>query len=704
MQNKETEIIERKKVISKKIKYNSGIFLTMFGLMTIVLLSFYPGIITVDGKNQWEQILTGNIINNHPYFSTFFWSLLAKIWKEPTCLMVFQIGLISAIWTYICSELRTEKNFTKQILYTIVICFIPIIFIYTITAWKDIIYSYMLILLALMFYVGIKKDFKYSIKNLIIISICLTGIALYRYNGIIAMVLSFITLIIIFIKNKIGYKKILTFILSFVIIFSVCKLPEKLFLKPIYNTSSNDIMFFVLASLVKDDKIDEKSDLDLINEIYPINKIKENYDPYVVNPLAFSTDYNREIYAKHNKEIKDILIKYAIKHPFTIIKHYLQSDNLLIGVTFGGDLGYVYVFDFDNWFTKYSGDFNIKTQSLIELGYKFYLKLINTSTKLEVLKLFYLPGVILYLTIILTIIYCKKNKSKKYFLILLPMIYNTCSLLPINVAQDLRYVYINYLTLILLIIPLYIFKQRKVIEKEKYKEINGGKSLVIIPAYNESESIEKVVNSVYKQNIENLDVVVVNDGSKDNTYEVAKRTKAIVLDLPSNLGIGGAVQSGYLYAYKNNYDYAIQIDGDGQHNPKYLIDMINILKKNNIDMVIGSRFIEKTAYNQTFMRMFGINIISLIIKLFTHEKIFDTTSGYRAVNRRIIEEFSKEYPYDYPEPVTTMQVILKGMKVKEVSVIMEKRTTGVSSISPLKSVSYMLKVCLALVLNRFRKY
>ena len=229
------------------------------------------------------------------------------------------------------------------------------------------------------------------------------------------------------------------------------------------------------------------------------------------------------------------------------------------------------------------------------------------------------------------------------------------------------------------------------------------KTLVIIPAYNEEESIEKVVNSVYAEKIKNLDVVVVNDGSRDNTYKEAKKTKAVVLDLPNNLGIGGAVQTGYLYAYKNNYDIAIQIDGDGQHDPKYLKEMIKIIKAHEADMVIGSRFCMKTKYKQTFFRMFGINIISGLIRIFAHKKIYDTTSGYRAINKDIIKHFSRSYPYDYPEPVTTMQMILKKKVIREIPVEMRQRTTGVSSISPLKSVSYMTKVSISLVLNRFRK-
>ena len=226
------------------------------------------------------------------------------------------------------------------------------------------------------------------------------------------------------------------------------------------------------------------------------------------------------------------------------------------------------------------------------------------------------------------------------------------------------------------------------------------KVLVIIPAYNEEAAIEKVVNKVLEQNV---DVIVINDGSKDNTSMEARKTKSKVVDLPCNLGIGGAVQTGYLYAKKNGYDIAIQIDGDGQHEPKYIAQMVSIIEKGEADMVIGSRFVEKTKYEQTFFRMLGIRITSEIIKLFTKQKIYDTTSGYRAVNKKIIEEFTNSYPYDYPEPDTNMQVVLRGHKIKEIPVEMNKRTTGVSSISPLKSVSYMLKVSLALIVNRIRK-
>lgn len=223
------------------------------------------------------------------------------------------------------------------------------------------------------------------------------------------------------------------------------------------------------------------------------------------------------------------------------------------------------------------------------------------------------------------------------------------------------------------------------------------KTLIIIPAYNEGKCIKKVVDNLMEVN-KNVDVLVVNDGSKDDTLIEAKKTKARVLDLPFNLGIGGAVQAGYIYANKNNYDIAIQLDGDGQHNPKYIEEMVKIIEESKAEMVIGSRFITKTGYNQTFARMLGIRVIRGIMKLFAGKKIFDPTSGYRAVNKRIIKKFSENYPFDYPEPDTNMRLLKEKVEIIEIPVEMNNRETGKSSITPLKSVYYMIKVTLAMLI------
>lgn len=226
------------------------------------------------------------------------------------------------------------------------------------------------------------------------------------------------------------------------------------------------------------------------------------------------------------------------------------------------------------------------------------------------------------------------------------------------------------------------------------------KVLIVIPAYNEEENIQTVINEVFETN-DMLDVVVINDGSKDETLEKAKKTKAKVIDLPNNLGIGGAVQTGMLYAKKNQYDIAVQLDGDGQHDPKYISKMVQKVEE-GYDMVIGSRFVQKTGYQQTFFRMLGINITSLLIKQITGVKIHDTTSGFRAVNKEIIEEFARQYPYDYPEPETNMKMILRKKKILEMPVEMRKRMAGKSFITPVKSVKYMVKVTLSLMMAKLK--
>ena len=227
------------------------------------------------------------------------------------------------------------------------------------------------------------------------------------------------------------------------------------------------------------------------------------------------------------------------------------------------------------------------------------------------------------------------------------------------------------------------------------------KTLVIIPAYNEEESILRVVRNLENADID-CDYIVINDCSKDSTGKILDDNNINHVDLPVNLGLTGAVQTGYKYAYENGYDVAIQVDGDGQHDPKYIDNLVEEIANGN-NMVIGSRFIDKTQYKQTFMRMLGINLTSEIIEMFTNKRIYDTTSGFRAVDKKIIEEFAKDYPYDYPEPTTTMKLILKGKKIKEVRVEMRQRATGKSSISPFKSIGYMIKVTLSLILLGIKK-
>lgn len=226
-----------------------------------------------------------------------------------------------------------------------------------------------------------------------------------------------------------------------------------------------------------------------------------------------------------------------------------------------------------------------------------------------------------------------------------------------------------------------------------------NKILVIIPAYNEAENIVHVVNHML-ETAPQYDYLVVNDGSTDSTLRLCRRENFQYLDLPINMGIGGAVQSGYIYAYKNDYDIAVQMDGDGQHDIAYLEKLLQPLILKEADVVIGSRFLEKEGFQSSASRRLGINILSFLIRLTTGKKIMDVTSGYRAVNRMFIEIYSKDYPTDYPEPEAIVEAIMHLGIVKEVPVQMRAREGGISSITFKKSVYYMIKVTLAILVCR----
>ena len=224
------------------------------------------------------------------------------------------------------------------------------------------------------------------------------------------------------------------------------------------------------------------------------------------------------------------------------------------------------------------------------------------------------------------------------------------------------------------------------------------KVLLIIPAYNEEGSILKTCMTVKKYD-SSLDFIVINDGSKDKTEEICVKNRLPHINLIHNLGIGGAVQTGYKYAYENNYDIAIQFDGDGQHDVTYVPKIIEPILKGETNMVIGSRFVDKNSseFKSSGARRMGIRLISFFIKLVTKKKVYDTTSGFRAVDKSLIEYFARNYPVEYPEPVSTTQILKEGFSITEVPVSMNEREEGVSSIRAWKSVYYMINVILSIL-------
>jgi len=234
---------------------------------------------------------------------------------------------------------------------------------------------------------------------------------------------------------------------------------------------------------------------------------------------------------------------------------------------------------------------------------------------------------------------------------------------------------------------------------------NPVKIAVVIPAFNEQQSIASVVAAVNSISTSQVTIipVVVNDCSKDNTKKIIEGINCVPLSLPINLGIGGAVQTGIKYAFDNGFDYAIQIDGDGQHPPERIPDLMRELRKNNWDVVIGSRFINNEGFQSTFMRRTGIRYFQFLLKLITGERVTDPTSGMRMMNRRAMELLYEYYPDEYPEPEALIIYNRNGLKFGEVPVHMVERQGGVSSIQGFGTIYYMFKVTIAIIFTYLRK-
>lgn len=225
------------------------------------------------------------------------------------------------------------------------------------------------------------------------------------------------------------------------------------------------------------------------------------------------------------------------------------------------------------------------------------------------------------------------------------------------------------------------------------------RTLLIIPAYNEADGISELIENL-QTNYPQYDYIIINDGSKDNTKKLCQQKGYHILNLPFNLGIGGAVQTGYKYACENEYDYTVQIDGDGQHDPAYIEEMLDEMLKDKADIAIGSRFIQKKGFQSSKLRRTGISFLSMLIRICTGKKIYDVTSGYRIANAKYSRIFAQDYSRDYPEPEAIVTAVAWGAKIIEFPVEMKERKTGTSSISPVRSVYYMIKVTLAIIIRR----
>ena len=235
------------------------------------------------------------------------------------------------------------------------------------------------------------------------------------------------------------------------------------------------------------------------------------------------------------------------------------------------------------------------------------------------------------------------------------------------------------------------------------EQLSELKRIAIVPALNEEQTVGRVVDEIRAFD-PGFDIVVVDDGSVDRTAGVAADRGAHVLRLPFNLGIGGAMQTGYRFAFEHGYDVAVQVDGDGQHDPTQLPTILAPVLSGEADLCVGSRFTGSGQFRSSFVRRIGIKIFARIVSLVVRQKLTDTTSGFRAVNRRGIALFAADYPHDYPEVEATVMSVKHKLRLIEVPVEMRERGGGSSSITAVRSVYYMAKVLLAIFVGLFRRY
>ena len=451
-------------------------------IFLILFMSYYPGIITYDGNNQWQQVQSGIITNAHPFFSTYFMYLLSKLHNTTSTVLLFQMIIFSFIWGILCDNLKCSRKLEiVKICFTTIMCLTPIIGIYSITLWKDILYSYYLFALSIILFKGINNDFKYSIFDYLLFGLLLALVFSYRHNGMIVSVLFLIIILFIVFKKrkqmiKKELKKSLTIILSFIIVIAIIAIPKKIILessqekitkqtsqkKEISLSTIDSYTLWIMGAHITDGNISSSSDLEFLNNIIPIKEWKDVYDPYIINSTNLAENLDKEFLVNNSNKFRNIFIKYSKKNPGTIISHYLKSDALLIN-PISSRYGYVYIFSFSEWSSPLG--FEAITNSKLPIVKKYYNKIINYSIS-KPLDLLYQPALWLYFSIIFSLILSIKVYGKKIWLFIMPMILNTISLLPINLAQDLRYVYINFLTFFGILI-IFIVNYKSIITKKK---------------------------------------------------------------------------------------------------------------------------------------------------------------------------------------------------------------------------------------------
>ena len=596
---------------------------------------------------------------------------------------MFQILVFAIIWTWGCKQLRKENNTLKnkvfQYIVTLIICILPLNFMYSITLWKDILYSYAFLAILICIFNFIRNDFKLTIKDIILLTLSLVCVTRFRHNGfIIGFVMFGLVLIINFIKQrKIKISSI--FIISFIVIYLIGGIPEKLLFKEEVQenevTSGKSIYRFVngtilhaMGAILNSNIEIEQEDLEFLNNILDIEIWKESYSPYTAAGIHYNKKLNGKAYAskEDNDKFGDMFIKYAKREPIVILKHFIELNSIDWSIKEHASLHSVVLEN--SWISEMSGgkyDNHPKLPKTHEFLYKYVLFTLNNS---KIYMLIYRPATAMYISTILILIISIKKKTFKYILTILPMFLNIAPYIILITSQDQRYFYPSFITCYFTILLFgTIFFNKKYVKTEEKTKNNEIKKILTIINNNNSEELKKdFIEKIQKENI-NSDILIINNGfADDNRYEILK-TDVKIINLPNKLTYESGVQSGYMYAYENDYDAVVEIMKD--YNPKYIKQMIEILNKENIDIVIGSRFIQKNKYKQNIISKIKTKLISFMMKFYTEEKIYDIASKYKVVNKQTIKKLATDIPYNYTEFKITKQMLLENKKIKEISIV-----------------------------------
>ena len=451
-------------------------------ILFTVLLAFYPGLVSYDGNSQWQQVQSRIITDAHPFFSTFFMLLLSKIWNSITVVVVYQILLVSITWAYLCKiiKLENKKQTILMYIFTIIVMLLPLTCLFSITVWKDIIYTSYLFLCAILLFEWSENKYAFSARKYCLLGLMIAMVFSYRHNGIIVSLLLLVIIYFITIRKyikkemqKINFRKCFCILGTFIIIITIISVPKKIILedsrKKLNNASRNEVsystidsyMLWMMGAHIKDKNINNNTDKNFLNNIIPLKEWKKAYNPYLINNTGLTPNLNKEFLVKNSSKFEKLFLKYSFSNPLTIFIHYLKADSLLID-PFASFHGYVYVYCFpEMWMLP---DYTV-IRPKFKLVNNIYNKIVGYSLKKPFI-MFYQPAFILYLSLIITFVLAKRVYGKRIWLFSLPMILNIISLLPINLAQDLRYVYINYWTFYGLLL-LFIINYKKIFKRKR---------------------------------------------------------------------------------------------------------------------------------------------------------------------------------------------------------------------------------------------